>query len=66
MGSSLHAFLLRIKTLFRLRRMDRDMAEELEFHQSMLREKLVATGRPQGRRLNEAARQTFGECRPLA
>ena len=46
MGSSLHAFLLRIKTLFRLRRMDREMAEELEFHQSMLRDKLLRQGVP--------------------
>ena len=61
MGSSLHAFLLRIKTLFRKRRMDRDMAEELEFHQSMLRDKLAGQGVPTSE-LNDAARQTFGDA----
>ncbi len=61
MGSSLHAFLLRIKTLFRKRRMDRDMAEELEFHQSMLRDKLAGQGVPTSE-LKNAARQTFGDA----
>ena len=60
MSSGLHAFLLRIKTLFRKRRMDRDMAEELEFHQSMLRDKLAGQGVPNSE-LNNAARQTFGD-----
>ena len=46
MSSSLHTFLLRIKTLFRKGRMDREMAEELEFHQTMLREKLQARASP--------------------
>ena len=40
MGPDLHVFLLRLKTLFRKRRMDREMAEELEFHRSMLQAKL--------------------------
>ncbi|HEY5256090.1 MAG TPA: hypothetical protein VIJ53_15655 [Acidobacteriaceae bacterium] len=60
MSSGLHAFLLRIKTLFRKRRMDRDMAEELEFHQSMLRDKLAGQGVPNSE-LNNAARHTFGD-----
>ena len=60
MSSGLHAFLLRIKTLFRKRRMDRDMAEELEFHQSMLRDKLAGQGVPNSE-LKNAARQTFGD-----
>ncbi|MGB6111541.1 MAG: hypothetical protein WBG35_10500, partial [Acidobacteriaceae bacterium] len=60
MGSSLHTFLLRIKTLFRKNRMDREMAEELEFHQTMLREKLAGQGVPKSE-LNNAARQTFGD-----
>ena len=47
MGSSLHTFLLRIKTLFRKNRMDREMAEKLEFHQTMLRERISRPGRPQ-------------------
>ena len=61
MSSGLHAFLLRIKTLFRKRRMDRDMAEELEFHQSMLRDKLAGQGVPNSE-LKNAARQTFGDA----
>ena len=61
MGSSLHAILPRIKTLFRKRRMDRDMAGELEFHQSMLRDKLAGQGVPTSE-LNDAARQTFGDA----
>ena len=61
MSSSLHTFLLRIKTLFRKRRMDREMAEELEFHQTMLREKLADQGVPKSE-VNNAARQTFGDA----
>ncbi|MGB6303379.1 MAG: hypothetical protein WBF45_06510, partial [Acidobacteriaceae bacterium] len=60
MGSSLHTFLLRIKTLFRKNRMDREMAEELDFHQAMLREKLSGQGVPTPE-LNHATRQTFGD-----
>ena len=61
MGSSLHAFLLRIKTLFRLRRMDREMAEELEFHQSMLRDKLLRQGVSKVE-ADEAAHHIFGNA----
>ena len=61
MSSSLHTFLLRIKTLFRKGRMDREMAEELEFHQTMLREKLAGQGVPKSE-VNNAARQTFGDA----
>lgn len=62
MRSTLHTFLLRIKMLFRKHRMDREMAEELEFHQTMLREKLAEQGIPKSE-LNNAARQTFGDVR---
>ena len=61
MDSGLHAFSLRIKMLFHKRRMDREMAEELEFHQTMLREKLAGQGVPKSE-LNKAARQTFGDA----
>ena len=61
MGSGLHAFLLRIKTLFRKRRMDRDMAEELEFHQSMLRDKLLRQGVSKVE-ADEAAHHIFGNA----
>ena len=33
-----------MKALFRKRRMDRDMADELAFHQAMLRDKLLRQG----------------------
>ncbi len=44
MAPGLHEFLLRMKALFRKRRMDSDMADELAFHQAMLREKLLRQG----------------------
>ncbi|HVC90215.1 MAG TPA: hypothetical protein VND66_06290 [Acidobacteriaceae bacterium] len=40
----LHEFLARAKSLFRKRRMDREMADELEFHQALLRERLERQG----------------------
>ncbi len=59
MSASLHEFLLRLKSLFRKRRMDREMAEELEFHQAMLREKMLRQGVPQAE-IGAAARRRFG------
>jgi predicted permease len=44
MAQSLHEFVLRVKALMLKRRMDRDMADELSFHQVMLREKLLRQG----------------------
>ena len=44
MGQNLHEFALRIKALFLKRRMNHDMADELEFHQAMLKEKLMRQG----------------------
>ncbi len=61
MGSRSHAFMLRIKTLFRKRRMDREMAEELEFHQSMLRDKLLRQGVSKTE-ADEAAHRAFGDA----
>ena len=49
MSPALHEFLLRLKALFLKRRLDRDMADELAFHQAMLREKLVREGVPAAR-----------------
>src|SRR5882672_3521613 len=62
MVPDLHAFLLRVKSLFRKRRMDREMAEELEFHQTLLREKLLRQGVPHAE-VDAAARRTFGNAR---
>src|ERR1700677_3725564 len=42
-----HEFLNRLWALFHKRRMNREMAEELEFHQGLLREKLLRQGVPQ-------------------
>lgn len=44
MSPAVHEFLLRLKALFFKRRMDREMADELAFHQAMLREKLLRQG----------------------
>ncbi len=54
-----HEFWLRLKALFRKRRMDREMAEELDFHQAMLREKLLREGVP-AVAVDGATRQRFG------
>jgi predicted permease len=44
MAQNLHEFFLRMKALLLKRRMDRDMADELAFHQAMLRDKLLRQG----------------------
>jgi predicted permease len=54
-----HEFLARVKSLFRKRRMDREMAEELEFHQTLLREKFERQGMPPIAAA-QATRKTFG------
>jgi predicted permease len=43
-GQNLHEFALRLKALFLKRRLDRDMADELAFHQAMLKERLLREG----------------------
>lgn len=59
MSPAVHAFLLRLKTLFSKRRMDREMADELAFHETMLREKLLRQGVATGE-IDTVARQRFG------
>ncbi len=44
MAPVFHEFLLRMKALLLRRRMDRELADELEFHHAMLREKLLRQG----------------------
>ena len=61
MAQNLHEFLLRLKTLFRKRRMDREMADELEFHQAMLKEKLVRQG-VMREDVDSATRRSFGNA----
>ena len=58
---SVHEFVKRLWALFHKRRMDREMAEELEFHQGLLREKLLRQGVPQ-REVDLATRRTFGNA----
>lgn len=59
MTANLHEFLGRLKSLFRKRRMDREMAEELEFHQALLRDKLLRNGIPEAE-VDRTLRRTFG------
>ena len=44
MAQNFHEFLLRLKALFQRRRLERDMADELAFHRTMLRDKLMRQG----------------------
>ncbi len=61
MAQNLHEFRLRLKALFQKRRMDRDMAEELEFHQAMLESKLLKQGASQAEAA-AATRRAFGNA----
>lgn len=61
MNSSLHEFFGRMKSLFRKRRMDREIAEELDFHQALLREKLLRQGTAPSD-VDAAARRSFGNA----
>jgi predicted permease len=62
MAPDLHEFLFRLKALFQKRRLDRDMAEELEFHRAMLREKLLREGTAQAD-VEAATHRAFGNSR---
>jgi predicted permease len=44
MKQGAHEFLLRLKALFLKRRLDREMADELAFHHTMLKDKLIREG----------------------
>jgi len=59
MAPNLHEFMGRLKSLFRNQRMSDEMAEELEFHQALLREKLLRQGVPQSQ-VDSTMRRTFG------
>lgn len=61
MREGLHAFLLRAKGLMRRRRMDREMADELSFHQEMLRAKLTREGVAE-EEMETAVRRRFGNA----
>ncbi len=55
----LHPFFLRIKALFRRTAVEHEIAEELEFHQALLRERLARQGVPPAE-LEMATKRTFG------
>src|SRR4249919_958758 len=59
MAGQLDEFFLRIKALFFKRRLDRDLADELAFHEAMLKEKLLRQGVPQSE-VEVATRRRFG------
>jgi predicted permease len=54
-----NSFLVRLKSLFRNRSKDRELAEELAFHQSLLRDKLLSQGVPPSQ-VDRELRRTFG------
>ena len=61
MAQNLHEFLLRLKALFRKRRMEREMADELAFHQAMLQDKLLRQGVAMAD-VSAATRRSFGSA----
>jgi predicted permease len=61
MAQNLHEFLLRLKALFHRKRLDRDMADELAFHQAMLHSRLLRQGVSHAD-VDAATRRTFGNA----
>lgn len=59
MHRRLRSFRLRLKALLHLRRQQREYAEELAFHQHMLRERLKSEGTPEPQ-LDAATQRAFG------
>ena len=59
MSGKLHEFWLQVKGLFRRRQMHREMADELEFHQDLLRAKLLRDGVAE-EDVEAAVRRRFG------
>ncbi|QNI37110.1 ABC transporter permease [Edaphobacter albus] len=62
MSSGIHELLGRLRSLFRRRRLDREMVEELEFHQEQLRSKYLREGMPE-EEAKRAVRKRFGDQR---
>ncbi|MBS1799921.1 MAG: ABC transporter permease [Acidobacteria bacterium] len=58
---AIHEFLGRMKSLFRRQSMDREMTEELEFHQALMRERLEREGRSQAEAV-AATKRAFGNA----
>jgi predicted permease len=61
MDRKMHEFCLQVKGLFRRKQMHREMAAELEFHQEMLRAKLLSEGVAE-EDVEAAVRQRFGNA----
>ena len=59
MAMGLHDLLTRLKSLLHRRRLDRDLTDELEFHQAMIREKLMREGTAP-HQAEATARKQFG------
>ncbi|MGD0892724.1 MAG: ABC transporter permease [Terracidiphilus sp.] len=59
MAQNLNEFVLRLKALFQKRRMEREMADELAFHQAMLQDKLLRQGVAMAD-VDAATRRKFG------
>ena len=59
MAQNLHEFLFRLKALFQKRRLDRDLTDELAFHQAMIQNKLLRQGVPQAD-ADAQTRRAFG------
>lgn len=57
----IHEFVLRLKALFHKRRLDRDLDEELAFHQAMMREKMQREGMS-GEQAQREIRRNFGDA----
>lgn len=62
MKHRLHEFLLRLRALFVRRRLEREMADELAFHQAMLQDKLMRQGASPDE-AQRSARLRFGDRR---
>jgi predicted permease len=60
MAQNLHEFMLRLKALFQKKRLERDMADELAFHQAMLQDRLSRQGAAQA---DAETRRSFGDAR---
>ena len=61
MFPAIHEFLGRMKSLFRRQSMDREMTEELEFHQALMRERLEREGRSRAE-ATAATKRAFGNA----
>ena len=62
MGEEMNGMLNRLRSLFRRERMEREMEEELEFHQTMLKSRFLREGMPEDEAAR-TARRRMGDAR---